>query len=510
MNPPAQRATSIEDLPPEMISEVFKRLKLKHLVTCSLVNKRWHSIYTSYKLQRLAVADESRYDNYFVKWSHSNRTIREEERCRPAAFVGLVEHPLLSSLKHLVLAGAFEFNLNKLNAFDQLVHLEIKMPILSEVHLKLPRLKVLAYHFFNNLSPLSIDCSQLSVLAYVGEDANLLKVKNPETIRKLVTSMVGSKLAPFQSVECLVTKEFDAISQTTLLSLPALKELRYNGNIERLFRAFNNAIGTLDRVRRTLREFLDHARVLRRGTDFRFCFSGFPLTKETLEQIDFGAQIYEIYDEDEESDGEDLSDEEHVSNEYVYLKNQQLIDPNDPLEFLIELNYTRLINCATGGIPSDFCEKLICVQSVSARRLHSADHLLWFLALLRSLRKLNLNCVLGQQFFDDLPASAPSLTRLVLIDRWASELRLNFDFIANFSNILRIEIENQLSFDSFKSLAKHFGQLEWVSIRFSLNRLKFSICTCNNIWIVKQGDRCLFETERPHEILSFFEGQASY
>ena len=57
------------------------------------------------------------------------------------------------------------------------------------------------------------------------QDANLLQVNQPETIRKLETNMVGAKLAPFKNVECLVTRQFEAIRKATLQSLPKLKEL---------------------------------------------------------------------------------------------------------------------------------------------------------------------------------------------------------------------------------------------------------------------------------------------
>ena len=56
------------------------------------------------------------------------------------------------------------------------------------------------------------------------QDANLLHVKQPETIRKLETSMVNGELAPFRNVECLVTRQFEAIRKATLQSLPKLKE----------------------------------------------------------------------------------------------------------------------------------------------------------------------------------------------------------------------------------------------------------------------------------------------
>ena len=92
--------TSIDDLPSEMICELFKHLCPKDLVTCSMVNKRWHN-YAGFKVHRLVVA------NYRVddKWYHSDRKIEDQELCSSERFSRLANKPLLSNLKHLALCG---------------------------------------------------------------------------------------------------------------------------------------------------------------------------------------------------------------------------------------------------------------------------------------------------------------------------------------------------------------------------------------------------------------------
>ena len=48
--------STIIDPPLEMICELFRYLGLKYLVTCSMVNKRWHSVYSVLvKLEQLNV-----------------------------------------------------------------------------------------------------------------------------------------------------------------------------------------------------------------------------------------------------------------------------------------------------------------------------------------------------------------------------------------------------------------------------------------------------------------------
>ena len=220
-----KRTTSIDDLPPEMISELFEYLHLKDLAACSMVNKRWHSVYAAFKLHRLAAIDcHPNYPDYELSkwWYDSNRPIHETDRCSPAMFVRLAGKPLLSNLRQLALlpVSRFKFDLNDLNRFSRLEHLEIDIYFFGEgLHLNLPRLKVLAFHYNNVQCALSIDCPELSTLLYPGEDVDLLEVKHPETIRKLNTDLLGPKLARFKGVESLVTEDFKAINKATLLSL---------------------------------------------------------------------------------------------------------------------------------------------------------------------------------------------------------------------------------------------------------------------------------------------------
>ena len=505
MSSATKLTASIDDLPSEMICELFRHLPPNDLIACSMVNKRWHLIYDAFKLHRLAALD---YQPYYelILWHGSNQPIQETERCDLAMFVRLAEKPLLSNLRHLALSGyEFEYDLNKLNhlnRFRQLVHLEISISSLGgNLHLNLPGLKVLAFHYFNAYCALSIDCPKLHTLLYnnVVEIENLLEVKHPETVRVLETNLVDQELAPFKGVECLVPN-FRAISQATLLSLPALRELRYNEDIENLVEIkFNFEIGTIDRVKRTLSEFVDEAKKLK-GRDFRFTFSGFNMTNVNVNQIDFGVQVDE--------------DEERVCNEYIYMKNYHLIEPG-ALKFIHKVDYTRLLSSVIGEFPRCFSQKFTGVESV---RVHSvvedADHFLWFLKSLKFLRRLELvNAGLSQEFYDQLPAVARSLVTLELRGDRKTELQLNFDFIGGLTCLSHLIIWQLLSLSSTTSLVRWLGGLKKASIHVMSGReLWIEKESSSPVWKVKVGEfnrGSLFETENPDELVSFFEGHVS-
>ena len=501
MSPPTKRTTTIEDLPPEMIYELFKHLPPKDLVAGSMVNKRWHFIYSNLRLHSLAAAD---FDDLF-RWHQSNQPIQKAEQCCPTMFLRLVEKPLLSNLKHLALGDSeFEFDLNKLNRFQKLLHLEINYYLHGKAYLNLPRLKVLVLQGWNHHCALSIDCPQLITLLYAGEeeDENLLKVKHPETIRKLKTDMVVPRwLASFKSVECLGTRRFEAISKATFISLPELRELHYDGDIEWVIaEGSRHGPGTVDRMKQKLNEFLDEAKKLR-GNEFQFTFCGFRLTNVNVDQIDFGVQVHEE------------SGREYVHNEYIYMKNYQLIEPG-AVEFVEHVDYTGLLSHVTGEFPLCFSHKFTNIRSVYATtKVQDPDHFLWFLKSLRFLIELWLeDTELAQEFYDQLPASAHSLFTLELrVGHCENELQLNFDFIGSFSYLSELVINSIISLELLPSLVRSVGKLELgrFDIRSREKIFKIYKWIGSDEWAIKRADgvdESLFETENPDEILNFFDG----
>ena len=515
--PPAMPTTSIVDLPPEMIIELFKYLRLNDLVACSMVNKRWHSIYTSFKMHRLVATN--RY-SAIRKWKGSSEVIRENERCLPKTFVRLIEKPLISNLKHLALVGHFaEFDFNKLNRFRQLLQLEISITLFCNpvrARLSLPQLKVLAFNCLNKRCALSIDCPLLSTLVYYyneTENEGPLEVKHPETIRRLETNWFGSKasLVPFKNVESLVTDELEVINKATLLLLPRLRELHWDKHIDGAFDqdGLDNENGTKDRLKRTLSEFLAEAKKLR-GSDFQFRFSGFQLAKLDFDQIDLGLQV-----------------DKWVWNEYVYLKNYHLIEPG-ALHFINEIDYERLLSNLSGEIPRCFARKFTDVRTVWVNHeVQDEPQLLLFLKSLRSLGELMQNTTLSQEFYDQLPASAPSLDTLFLTDHSENELQLNFDFISQLFCLSELYTFQPLSSESVHSLVRRLGKIASceVHVRLRAGGPKKEECVCSQKdedskwerleiwknersteWEVIKDNTLILETEKPEKMANFIKG----
>ena len=454
MSPPTEpdqpKPTSIDDLPPEMICELFEHLHPKDLATCALVNKRWYWIYAGFKVRSLAAIDG---ESDPRRWKYPARRIEDRERCTPELLYELADRPLLSNLSHLALhCHGDQFHPDLLKSFSRLVYLELgygyffRLADYGRVNLKSPKLRVLVCSY-NNSCYLSIDCPELSVLEYSeeSEDRSLLNVKQPETIRKLETYMFGSKLDPFKCVECLVTRELKVISRATLLSLPRLKELHYNVNITNAFLQFDShEAGTLDRMKRTLSEFLGHVKQLKRA-DLQFRFAGFLMTPAILDAIDFDVKL--------QTEGY-RSGEWMVDDSYVYLKNYQLIEPN-ALPFIYHVDYNHLMSCVVGEFPACFSQKFSCVEEVYAGGvIKDARHFRWFLSSLRLLVSLNLTgSQLGQEFYDQLPTLAGSIVELRM-DAHTNGLPLSFNFIRELPSLIWSQVNECSSFESASSLAQ--------------------------------------------------------
>ena len=247
-------------------------------------------------------------------------------------------------------------------------------------------------------------------------------------------------------------------------------------------------------MKRTLSEFLGEAKKLR-GSDFKFTFAGLQLTNMNVDQIDFGVQIDEY-------------GHNSVCNEYMYMKNYHLIEPG-ALQFVEVVNYTHLLSHVTGEFPRCFSQKFTGIEMVWATaEVPDAGHLLWFLKSMKSVRTLALEKTgLSQEFYDQLPASARSLTSLDLKEgHWENELQLDFDFIRRLPGLSCLDIDPPPGPKSLSSLVRSLGRLEKSCVSVQLRgEPHFEIRKGRGLAelsIIKFND-LLFMSKNPDEIVSF-------
>ena len=196
-----------------------------------------------------------------------------------------------------------------------------------------------------------------------------------------------------------------------------------------------------------------------------------------------------------------------------YLKNIDLIDPSEPVEFIHPVHYNLLMRHFDGKLPSCFFPKFRGIERVvTDDEIEDADQFLWFLKSLRSLRMLYLKgSKLGQKFYDQLLMFAHSLARLELVE--PGETSLKFDFVHNLPRLshLSIVFDGPPSLELMSSLVVPAGKP--VSVEICCMRLNEKGDHCAFLksrgsieWSAHRKDSTeRFETKKPEELLDFFE-----
>lgn len=190
MNP----ASTMNHLPPEILCHVLGYLNLSELIEKKLVCKLWSELISSQlKVKRLIVES---YNNWKKeRWWHVNRPVDKYlEVCHPHLFLTQLHRPILTSLRHLrlVVLNEDDFNPNDLNAFGQLLQLELHLAVAAQftkIEWNLPNLKILKINVrrsdSSNQLLVSIDCPKLKVLACNHREKVLFDLKSPETTTTL-------------------------------------------------------------------------------------------------------------------------------------------------------------------------------------------------------------------------------------------------------------------------------------------------------------------------------------
>lgn len=300
MNP----SLTIDDLPLEMLCEIFKQLSPKELIKKKRVCRKWNQLISAMKIKRLNVVDVSY--NLFndpaeALWYETHRPQLERDVCPPKLLIAMFNSPMLDHLEYLRVNNnpCFElanFDYNKFNGLPMLVQLDFST-IDQNLSLNLPKLQIFSVTNINDPEhKLSLKCPKLQVLRYYEPaGANALHVEEPHKIRILDTSMFGDKLRRFQNVQVLKTDSgCDPNFLESILTLKNLRSLQLN-----MPQASLESIQTLIRALRSLTHF--------KLCEVSFKFKGIDLTiswsngdepsfqdKYTLSAFEFNLKVENI------------------------------------------------------------------------------------------------------------------------------------------------------------------------------------------------------------------------
>lgn len=405
------------------------------------------------KVTRLVVeSDDCKKD----RWWHVSRPVDEYlEICRPPLFVHQLHCPILTQLKHFrinVSKDLAGFDFNNVNAFTQLVHLEVTHPIRplsAGIDWKLPQLQTLKF-LFPALSvkerskfPISIECPKLKALSCDITQNDWFEVKSPETITTFRGYLYGPPLAKFRNTEIYQCRtELRHVNGALVQQLPVLKRLEIEGELSsHRFQLNIDVGGGLDNMRWFLKRLLNDRRQVARP-DLRLFFAGVEIVDEAfVDRLDLRMVRHSEYCG-------------LLLNEYLYFGDYPADSkPNlqEELQFVEQVNYDLLVSLAD-EISEDYFRRFWNIRILCAKgEIQDPDHFAFFIERLEDLLYLNMsNPALNQSWYDRLPTIC-SLKSFKLREK--DEIELNFDFLGLFEPpVQHLNINRDLALRSARSL----------------------------------------------------------
>lgn len=368
--------TSIEELPIEVLSEIFSLLcDVKDLLACGSVCSLWNFIYkTFFKLTKLTITD-----------FHINEMI-------PIKRVETLEESpdkFRNFFLPCKLWNAFKIKQSELTQGLKRLSVTIPNGIRDELDFDLQNLEILTFETFNFRTPVKIICPLLRELTYyeLTTRRDLLCIYYPRSVKILSTNLTGERLRQFTFVEKLNSTSIWTLKHVN--RLPCIKEVNYEGNLFRFYWWTEGVVehtkGRIQGIVRALKEL--------RNPDIKFSYAGF--------QVDLN---------------ENFADKLKWCHMYV---------PKGGEDSVYQLNISKISKEAfkyrNAWIYRDFmskrlAQKLSGVEEIEIdKKVKSEKKLLKFIKNLKSLIKMDIFCrKQTPTFYERLPAAAPKLRSLVL------------------------------------------------------------------------------------------------
>ena len=334
----------------------------------------------------------------------------------------------------------FKLNLEVLNKFSQLEHLEIEdcLKVDQVTRLSLQNLKALKIVLYNGLD-LELDLPNLQALFIYCESYENVKFNYPRSIQYLSFYNYNDYFLKFKNIEYLDCYEEFSLSWQVLRNYSKLKVISIHDDYEP--------------------ELIE---TIRQNTE---------LNKQNLKIYQNGLLVV---------DGKEINNYDFSEDKLHYLMNNYA-KTAESLEFVKLIKYNELMRLVNYKLPADFFKKFNCIKRLEVCDENDEKQLIQFIKHCSNLKSLILsNCKLSQQFYEELP----SLTSLCYlhVDPFINEIgdeeiELNFKFINRMFNLIEFETGKQSNLNE----------------EFDLNRLRylktmeFKIHKINGFWVEKLG-----------------------
>ena len=433
-------AIQLDQLPDLCLRKIFALLSLRDRLRCRAVNRQFKYYADQTACDELVVSDSSTWCGDLSArcnvWYLTGRAIDRGNSISRNA----LSSARSSSLKldqrlkflHVHPKDAADFDFKTLNAFKQLVHLEIRLAAKdnSRKKLVLPNLKVLNVQHYEQHSYV-LKTPKLEVLAC--REIERIQVKHPEKLKRLACDYPGvNHLAKFENLEVLTLLciGYD-LNPISLSDWKRLKELDLSIIIE----------------------WLD----TRRYEQFKSSLVNLMHQRAALKRDVLKLYLNDVLLVDESQ----LVDYKTMARPDLFLfKNYQRLRL-DSYPDVLDVDFTRLMQLDV-ELSTDFFDRFPEIESLEATGPVDRDNFEWFLensTALYNLTLVNISLNNLQAFLNGLPNIISRLTRLEM--NGSSGQVTDFNFILRFEQLGFFETHHQ--FDSLELPAQAFRQLKDLS-----------------------------------------------
>lgn len=408
----------INDLPIEMLGQIFQHSAPLDLLNIRLVCKLWKAESDRLKLQQLIILSSDTTNGYNF-WFHTNKLLARHTAIDYHLFPPAISFfKLTANLKRLhirlgpsqPIEAPFFVLLSQLKALQ---HLELFLEHLffdqTVAELSLPELRIFkmnntgfssSFHW-SNVHPLILRLPKLKHLFC--DQLPLLRMIHPDTVTHLTVPHHNYRIYWFANLEYLRCPELSAIKSDILGLLKQLEELN-------VFEINKWTFETYQAAWTKVGHLLKQKRVLRR-TKFKFFYQGVLISNvEELNGFDY-----------------------HLQNTALLIRNYHNLASD--LSFVCQVNYSDLVS-SVDVIPADYPQRFFNIQRVETRQVADQAHFVAFLKSLYAVRSLILtDSSLDTNFYAQLPGICPHLVLLQAHDH--QEATVNLDSVLRLRNLVK-------------------------------------------------------------------------
>ncbi|XP_037049246.1 uncharacterized protein LOC119083614 [Bradysia coprophila] len=437
----------MNDLPNELLISIFEYLKVKDLIQCSLVCKRFKLLCQAVKTPELIISSTN--DNVKGYWFYTKKQFNLQDAINVTTFNSYRSRLRLDKFRRLYFEGSqSEYAQLKVNDLTQLEQVKINVKIggiKHETQINLPNVKMVEFDTASH--KFFITTPKLEMLRC--NDFDEIHLTHPNSIKHLETNHYSESLPLLQNLQFLLVEhlgEFDW--SNTLSDLPKLTSLLCNGSCGYIPRAIKSLV----------EHKLGHQR-----SEPKIYFLSVEL--DELKKID----------EYTSNNNDFLFQINNYNSLTETVFNTRLTNPH-------QIDYNTLVDSMKDKVPDDFFKKYFSTRSICVNgKVENQEHLFEFLKNFDYLTELQLyNASLDQSFYSRL-GELDQLTWLTVATNSQSPLATSVS-IFNFDCLLMLKrlTHFYISFDSINyfdltlELFTHLKYFESGSFNFKESKVFIS------------------------------------